>query len=301
MRRTTALSIAESDPCAHVGVLADLRTFAALGAYGTAVLTTLTARGPRGNVGTHAVPADFVERQLRALVEDVQVDTIRIGMLATADVADAVASVLADHPHERVVLDPVLVRADGRRGAPDAVVSALRRLMLVTSLVTPNREEAARLLGEPVAVDVAEMFAQARRLRDAGAPRVLLKGGCVGGGDAVDVLVGPEGEELITAPWVDCSQAQSAGCVLSAAIGVVRVQSRSWLQAVTEAKQWVSATIRTSQPLAPPTPRGAPPAAGRAVAMPPAAPPVPPSPPVAPPSGVLRPAHEARRVEPTAV
>lgn len=248
MIRATALSIAESDPSGTAGVLADLRTFAALGAYGTAVLTTLTAHGTHGICGTYPVPADFVDRQLRALVEDVRIDAVRIGMLATAEVADAVAGVLADVPHDVVVLDPVLVRADGR-GVGDREVAAIRRLMPVTSLVTPNRDEAARLLGLPLATDVTQMFDQARRLVDAGAPRVLLKGGRLGGTDAVDVLVGPEGEDVIGAPWVDAAEVRGSGCVLSTAIAVMRVHKTSWRSSVAEAKQWLSATIRTNQPL----------------------------------------------------
>lgn len=255
MIRATALSIAESDPSGTAGVLADLRTFAALGAYGTAVLTTLTAHGAQGVCGTHPVPAEFVERQLRALVEDVRIDAVRIGMLATAQVADAVAGVLAEFPHDVVVLDPVLVRADGCH-ARAAEVAAIRRLMPLTSLVTPNRAEAACLLGMPVAADVGQMLDQARRLVDAGAPRVLLKGGHLGGADAVDVLVGPEGEDVIGAPWVADAEARGSGCVLSAAIAVVRAQKSSWRSSVAEAKQWVSATIRANQPLGPVLQRG---------------------------------------------
>lgn len=246
MIRATALSIAESDPSGSAGVLADLRTFAALGAYGTAVLTTLTAHGSRGVCATYPVPAEFVDRQLRALVEDVPVDAIRIGMLATAEVADAVAGVLADFPHDVVVLDPVLVRADGSC-AGNRELAAIRRLMPLTSLVTPNRVEAARLLGLPLAADVVQMFDQARRLVDAGAPRVLLKGGHLAGTDAVDVLVGPEGEDVIGAPWVDAAETCSSGCVLSAAVAVIRAQKSSWRSSVAEAKQWVSATIRATQ------------------------------------------------------
>ena len=255
MIRATALSIAESDPSGSVGVLADLRTFAALGAYGTAVLTTLTARGSRGGCATHPVPAAFVDRQLRAVVEDVRVDAVRIGMLATEEVADAVAGVLADCPHDVVVLDHERARADGRR-VSDREVAAIRRLMPLTSLVTPNRAEAARLLGAPLAVDVVQMFDQARRLVDAGAPRVLLKGGHLAGTDAVDVLVGPEGEDVIGAPWVDAAETCTSGCVLSAAVAVIRAQKSSWRSSVAEAKQWVSATIRATQAQGRVPPRG---------------------------------------------
>lgn len=249
IRATTALSIAESDPSGELGVQADLRTFGALGAYGTAVLTTLTAHGRNGVVETYPVPADFVERQLRALDDDVQIDAIRIGMLATAEVADAVAAFLTDHPYDVVVLDPLLAWPDGRGCVGDDTVAALRRLMRVTALITPNRAEAGRLLGVAPAGDVGQMFDQARRLRDAGAQRVLLKGGHLGGDDAVDVLVGPDGEDMIGAPWVDGTGERCLSCGLSAAIAVIRAQGGPWRTSVAEAKQWVSATIRARQPL----------------------------------------------------
>lgn len=249
IRATTALSIAESDPSGELGVQADLRTFGALGAYGTAVLTTLTAHGRNGVVGTYPVPADFVERQLCALDDDVQLDAIRIGWLATAPVVDAVAGFLTDRPHDVVVLDPLLAWPDGRGSVDDDTVAALRRLMRVTTLITPNRAEAGRLLGLTPAGDVGQMFDQARRLRDAGARYVLLKGGHLGGDDAVDVLVGPDGEDMIGAPWVEAPGGCRLGCGLSAAIAVIRAQGGPWRTAVGEAKQWVSATIRARQPL----------------------------------------------------
>ncbi len=270
-RRITALSIAGVDPAAAVGALADMRTFAALGAYGTAVLTTLTAHGwhrahgaDAGHVtggatgaggsngsyagpAVHPVPPDFVERQLRTLVDAVELDAVRIGMLGTAEVADAVAGVLTDRPHDVVVLDPVFACAGDTGPVDTRLVAAVRRLMPVAALVTPNREEAALLLGTDVARDVGQMFDQARRLVDAGAPRVLLKGGHLGREDAVDVLVGPEGEDVLAAPWVDTSGSACGGCVLSAAIAVIRTHKPEWQDAVGEAKQWVSATIRSAQ------------------------------------------------------
>src|SRR5688500_2944956 len=163
------LSIAGSDPSGGAGIQADLKTFSALGAYGTAVITALTAQNTRGVAGVHLVPAAFVAQQLRTLVADVRLDAIKIGMLGTAELADTVADFLRRHPRPVIVLDPVMVSTSGDRLLTDDAVEALRRLLPLASLITPNLPEAANLLGTGVATDVATMREQAQGLLDAGA------------------------------------------------------------------------------------------------------------------------------------
>jgi len=245
-----ALAIAGSDPSGGAGIQADLKTFSALGAYGTAVITALTAQSTQGVTGVHLVPADFVTAQLHTLVADVRIDAIKIGMLATAELSEVVSAFLVAHPHEVVVLDPVMVATSGDRLLADDAVEAVRRMLPLASLVTPNLAEAAHLLDTDVATDVSAMRDQARRLLDAGAQRVLLKGGhLVGGPDSVDVLVGPEGEHELTSPRVPTRNTHGTGCALSSAVAALRVQRHTWVDAVSDAKSWLTGAIAAADTL----------------------------------------------------
>lgn len=247
-RPPVALTIAGSDPSGGAGIQADLKTFSALGAYGCAVLTALTAQSTRGVTGVHPVPPEFVTEQLDTLLDDVVVDAVKVGMLGTAAVTGAVATVLAELP-AAVVVDPVMVATSGDRLLDDDAVAAIRRLIPLADLITPNVPEAAVLLDGPRADDVDAMLAQARALRDAGARRVLLKGGHLPGADAVDVLVGPEGEQVLRTPWVDTANTHGTGCTLSSAVAALRPQHQSWPDAVRAAKEWLHGAIRAGADL----------------------------------------------------
>ena len=243
-RAPTALTIAGSDPSGGAGIQADLKTFSALGAYGTSVITALTAQNTRAVTGVHLVPAEFVAQQLSTLVADVRVDAIKIGMLATAEIADVVGDFLREHPHEVVVLDPVMVATSGDRLLTQDAVEAIRRLLPAASIITPNLLEAADLLGVDVATDLAGMRGQARALLAAGARRVLLKGGHLGGGQqAVDVFASRGVEEVLTAARIDTRNTHGTGCTLSSAVAALRPQRPSWLAAVTDAKGWLTDAI----------------------------------------------------------
>lgn len=207
-----ALSIAGSDPSGGAGIQADLKTFSALGAYGTAVITALTAQNTTGVTGVHVVPAGFVTEQLETLVADVSIDAVKIGMLANAKIVGAVAGFLARQRYDLVVLDPVMVATSGDRLLSNQAADAMRGLLPAASVITPNLAEAAvLLLHGPVAASVAAMHDQAHALLALGAQRVLLKGGHLPGGDGgggvasaemVDVFLGPEGEHELRGPRV---------------------------------------------------------------------------------------------------
>jgi hydroxymethylpyrimidine/phosphomethylpyrimidine kinase len=243
-----ALTIAGSDPSGGAGVQADLKTFSALGVYGTAVLTALTAQNTQGVTGVHLVPPSFVTEQLETLVADVRVDGIKIGMLATAELAEAVTAFLVAHPVDVVVLDPVMVATSGDRLLTDDAVAAVRRMLPLASLITPNLPEAATLLGEEIVDDVAAMRAQARRLLDVGAQRVLLKGGHLRG-PAVDVLAGPEGVHELTSPRLNVTCTHGTGCSLSSAMTALRLGHRDWVRTAREAKEWLTGAIAAGETL----------------------------------------------------
>ncbi len=177
------LSIAGSDPSGGAGIQADLKTFSALGCYGMAALTALTAQNTRGVTAVHVPPAAFLAAQIEAVFADVDVAAVKIGMLATGEIARIVASRLTSHPNIPVVLDPVLVATSGDSlGDPD-VVGALRdHLLPLATVITPNLPEAARLADLPVAEDEDAMRATAEALHRRGARAVLIKGGHLPGG-----------------------------------------------------------------------------------------------------------------------
>jgi hydroxymethylpyrimidine/phosphomethylpyrimidine kinase len=149
-----ALTIAGSDSSGGAGIQADLKTFAALGVYGASVITALTAQNTQRVSAIHDVPAEFVAAQIDAVFSDLAVGAVKIGMLARADVIEAVAAGLDRWKATNVVLDPVMVATSGDRLlAPDAVDALERELLPRARVVTPNLPEAAALLGAAIAAD----------------------------------------------------------------------------------------------------------------------------------------------------
>jgi hydroxymethylpyrimidine/phosphomethylpyrimidine kinase len=237
MTAAVALSVAGSDPSGGAGIQADLKTFSALGVYGTAVLTALTAQNTRGVTGVHAVPAEFVGDQLRTLLADVTVQATKLGMLGSAAVVREVAAVLADRPGGPVVCDPVMVATSGDRLIADDAVDAVRTVLLpVTDLLTPNVPEAAALLDVAPATTVAELAPQARALLALGPGAVLLKGGHLGGDESVDVLVTADGVLETRRRRVVTSSTHGTGCTLSSAIAALAARVR--VAAPGEALDW---------------------------------------------------------------
>lgn len=243
------LSIAGSDPSGGAGVQADLKTFSALGAYGCAAMTALTAQSTRGVTGVHVVPAEFVREQVETLVEDVRLDAVKIGMLATAGIVDTVADLVRDVLDCPVVLDPVMVSTAGSRLLDEDAVAAMVRLLPHASLITPNLPEAAVLLGADPAEDLAGMTDQARALRELGVPRVLVKGGHRESAVATDVWVDEEGTQELTADRVDTVHTHGTGCTLSSAIAALLPQHDGWVPAVDAAKTWLTGALENGHEL----------------------------------------------------
>lgn len=243
----TALSIAGSDPSGGAGIQADLKTFSALGAYGMTVITALTAQNTQGVTGVHVVPADFVRLQLDTVLADVPPAAVKIGMLASAEIADVVGEYLPGFAVS--VLDPVMVATSGDRLLSVDAEDAVRRLLPRASLITPNIAEAAALLGRPPAATVDEVEEQAVALLEAGAQRVLLKGGHLTD-DATDVFA--EQGQVVRLPGrrIDTLNTHGTGCTLSSAIAALVPVSDTWLDAVTAAKAYLTRAIAAADSLA---------------------------------------------------
>ncbi|GGM21918.1 bifunctional hydroxymethylpyrimidine kinase/phosphomethylpyrimidine kinase [Promicromonospora citrea] len=249
-----ALTIAGSDPSGGAGVQADLKTFAALGGYGCAVLTGLTAQSTTGVTRVLPVPADMVTDQLGTLTADVGLDAVKIGMTTDAAVARAIAAALRDlraggrPPY--VVLDPVMVATSGDRLlAADAEAVLRDELLPLADLVTPNLPEAAVLLGTRPARDAAEAAEQATALLRLGPGHALVKGGHLDGPEAVDQLAGPDGVVALAAPRVATRHTHGTGCTLSSACAVLRPRHDGWEPAVRAAKEYLTGALRAADAL----------------------------------------------------
>lgn len=244
------LTIAGTDPSGGAGIQADLKAFSANGAYGMSVITALVAQTTTGVSRVQEVPPDFITDQLVTLLDDVRVDAVKIGMLANAEVIRAVTAVLERYSPRFVVLDPVMVAKSGDRLlAPEAVGALRDELLPRVDLITPNLPEAADLLGEAEIGSPEQMPAQAERLAALGAKQVLLKGGHLNGESSVDLLYGDGLAEFLSSERVVTTNDHGTGCTLSAAIAALRPQRADWLEAVREAKQYLTEALRASERL----------------------------------------------------
>jgi hydroxymethylpyrimidine/phosphomethylpyrimidine kinase len=241
-----ALTIAGSDSGGGAGIQADLKTFHALGVWGTSAVTAVTVQNTKGVSGYEELSPQVVGDQIRAVVTDIGVDAAKTGMLASAAIIEAVAEAVADTAVPNLVVDPVSVSKHGHPLLDEDAAGALRtRIVPLATLVTPNLPEAALLIGAPVRTEV-DMERAGRDLLDLGARAALVKGGHLDGGDqAVDLLVTEGGVERITAERIDTPHTHGTGCVLSSAIAAHLALGLDLLGAVRAGKAFVTDAIRS--------------------------------------------------------
>lgn len=221
-RYPRVLTIAGSDSGGGAGIQADLKTFAALGCFGMSAITALTAQNTRGVRAIHGIPAPFLKEQIAAVVEDIGVDAVKIGMLHAPEIVEAVAWAIDTYDLPNVVLDPVMVATSGDALIEQATIALLvNELFPRATLVTPNLDEASLLLGRSVS-RLEDLDAAAAELVGMGARAVLLKGGHLGTDTLVDVLAQaghPPGEWLsLRGERIDSRNVHGTGCTLSSAI-----------------------------------------------------------------------------------
>ena len=244
------LSIAGSDPSGGAGIQADLKAISARGAYGMAALTALTAQNTQGVTGVHTVPPIFVADQIGAIFEDIRVDAVKIGMIATAAIAEAVADALAARGNIPVVLDPVMVAKGGARLLPEDAVAALRdRLLPIATHLTPNLPEAAALLDAPIAASRDAMQLQGAALAALGPPAVLVKGGHLPSRESPDVLVTEDAAHWFSGPRIDTARTHGTGCTLSSALAAELGKGLADAEAVAAAKAYVTGAVAAADRL----------------------------------------------------
>ena len=242
--RRVALTIAGSDSGGGAGVAADLKTFEAHGLWGTLAITAVTAQNTLGVHATEAMTPELVRVQVGAVASDIGVDAAKTGMLATAEVAEAVADAIRDFGVRPLVVDPVLASSRGDVLLCGEGVQVVREHLLpLAAVVTPNLAEAAALIGREV-VDRAGMADAARALVDLGAEVALVTGGHLGGDGSPDCLLEAGGRPT----WLEAHRSEGrhthgTGCVLSAAICAELARGMEPADACVAAKQFVTRAI----------------------------------------------------------
>lgn len=245
-----ALTIAGSDSGGGAGIQADLKTFSALGVYGTSAIASLTAQNTQGVQGVLPILPVFVQQQITSVLSDIHVSAIKTGMLATTDIIGAVAETLTAYPQIPLVLDPVMVATSGDRLlAEDAIQTLIEKLLPLATLVTPNLHEAAVLLGAPIATDLRQMQLQGEQILALGAKAVLMKGGHGEGESATDLLITVAGAVAFSAPRLVTKNTHGTGCTLASAIAAGLAKKYSLSESVQQAKEYLHQALLNAEKL----------------------------------------------------
>ena len=239
------LSIAGSDSGGGAGIQADLKTFAALGCFGMTAITAITAQNTCGVRAIHGVPPEMLRDQMDAVLEDIGVDAVKVGMLHSPDIVRTVAQAIDRHQMQRVVFDPVMVATSGAKLIDDPAIAVLVAEMFPrVALITPNLDEAALLVGRPLR-SPQDMALAAAELIGRGARAVLLKGGHLAGETVVDLLLQASGAPLwMEAPRIASANTHGTGCTLSSAIAAHLALGATLPDAVQQGRAFVRQALQ---------------------------------------------------------
>jgi hydroxymethylpyrimidine/phosphomethylpyrimidine kinase len=238
-----ALTIAGSDSGGGAGLQADLKTFAALGVFGTCAITAVTAQNTATVAASQSMAPGLVTLQVTTVLEDLAVAAVKTGMLATSGIVSAVSELARSGLLPNLVVDPVLVSTSGRRLLDeDAIPVYLERLFPFAEVVTPNLHEARLLAGMSI-TDVDQMIEAAHKIASAGPRTVVVKGGHLGGDQSPDVVLSGGDVTLLEAERVQTSNDHGTGCTLSAAIVAFLARGETVPVAIERAKQFVTRAI----------------------------------------------------------
>lgn len=244
---TRVLTIAGSDSGGGAGIQADLKTFAALGCYGTSVLTAVTAQNTVEVKSVYELHLSCIEDQLNAVLDDVGCDAVKIGMLHSKEVIMLVAKSLRQHRVKNIVLDPVMLAKSGDRLLQSDAIQALKDCLFpLATIITPNLPESSDLLGRSI-VTKDSMEDAAKELLALGPESVVIKGGHLKDEEPSDCLVLRDGLQTKTqwfhAPRLSTQNTHGTGCTLSSAIAANLAQSKSIPEAVQSAKVYLTKAI----------------------------------------------------------
>ena len=245
----TALTIAGSDSGGGAGIQADLKTFAAHGVYGTCAITAVTAQNTLGVEAVENLSVKLIVAQVNAIVDDIGVDAVKTGMLATPEIVERVATLLPSLPTPHIVVDPVMVAKSGARLLAEEAIDAVRRMLLpCATVVTPNAME-AEVLAKIEIDSLGSAREAARRIYDLGPGTVVIKGGHIPTADAVDLVY--DGHEYLElrGPRLRSRHTHGTGCTFAAAVAANLALGLPTPDAISGAKHYVAQAIRHGLPL----------------------------------------------------
>jgi hydroxymethylpyrimidine/phosphomethylpyrimidine kinase len=240
------MTIAGSDSGGGAGLQADLKTFAALGVFGTSAITAVTAQNTATVAASFSIEPEFVRLQVETVLDDLPVRSVKTGMLATSGIVGVVADLARQGMLPNLVVDPVLVSTSGRQLLDDdAIPVYIDRLFPFTEVVTPNLREARLLAGMAIS-DVDGMVLAARRIAEFGCATVIVKGGHLEGRSSPDVVLTGGEVTLLEAQRVPTENDHGTGCTLSAATAAFLARGVPVIEALASAKEFVTTAIAGS-------------------------------------------------------
>ena len=242
-RYIATVTIAGSDSCGGAGIQADIKTMSALGCYAASVITAVTVQNTMGVSAVHAVPPEIVAGQIRAVMDDIRPQAVKVGMVNDINTIKTIADTLAEYDIEHLVVDPVMVATSGARLMQDDAVGVFtERLMPLATLLTPNVPEAEVLSGISIN-DKSSMDNAARILQDKGCQSLLIKGGHIEG-RKIDRLYTSMGREReYEAANVATRNTHGTGCTLSSAITSYLAMGYAIGEAIAAAKEWLTGAL----------------------------------------------------------
>jgi hydroxymethylpyrimidine/phosphomethylpyrimidine kinase len=240
----SVLTIAGSDSGGGAGIQADLKTFSALGCFGTSAITAITVQNTMGVTGIHSIPPGIVQGQIKAVMDDIAPSAIKIGMVHSTELAFAIGDTLQAYKNTPLVFDPVMVASSGDKLILEDTVSVLKTVLFpLMALITPNSDEAEILTRQKIS-NVEEMRTAAKVLLQTGCAAVLLKGGHLKGRKIYDVFVSQQGEEQIfESDYIESKNLHGTGCTLSSAIATYLALSHNLPEAIALARTYVCHAI----------------------------------------------------------
>jgi len=239
----TALTIAGSDSSGGAGIQADLKTFQSLGVYGMSAITAVTVQNTRKVYDVQEMTPEIVQGQIRCLFDDIDIHAVKIGMVSSILLIQAVAEALTAVSPPSVVLDPVMISKSGYRLLKaDAQAALVAHLFPLAEVVTPNIYEAEALVGTSIRT-VDGMKVAAKRILALGAKKVVVKGGHLGDANATDVIYDGREFRSLESRWIETKNTHGTGCTFSSAVAAHLALGFGFFEAVTRAKTYVTGAI----------------------------------------------------------
>ncbi|MDR2913194.1 MAG: bifunctional hydroxymethylpyrimidine kinase/phosphomethylpyrimidine kinase [Alistipes sp.] len=251
----SVMTVAGFDPSGGAGIQADIKTISALGCYATSVLTALPVQNTCGVRSIHSIPLEVVGEQIRAVMDDIVPQAIKIGMVHSSELVDVIVEGLGEYAsaggevdagwRDRIVFDPVMVATSGHKLIEDQTISAIaERLFPLAAIITPNMDEAA-VLAEMAIETVDDMYVAGRKILALGCRALLLKGGHLRTAQLTSLFFAPDGSVTeLHSPRYDTHNTHGSGCTLSSAIASFLARGESLPDAVARAQSYVTEAIR---------------------------------------------------------